>query len=408
MSPRLFVLAAVVAAALGIPASSSAATATLGPPSLGEAATYFECSNCQSYRLLNTAPPAGARLTSPTDGTVTSWRIVGNVLGGTVQLVVLRPNADGSFSEGAESAAASSFDGKPNPASIQVAAGDTISLLANRNCCPFDPGDHVLVGKALAPGAAWAELGLSSAGHIQAPPTFTGGQELLYNAAVELLPPSLSGISPNSGGGGTSVTIAGQHLAVATGVTFGGVPATIVSADDSRVVALAPPRPQGGAVDVQVKTAGGTSPSTPIDLFTYDSSSPVPALSKLRIAPRAFQALPRGGSIASSSNGSQVSYRLSAVAETAFSVERRLWGRRVGRHCLAPNPENMGKTKCPRFKTRHGQFKRSGVIGLNRFSFSGRLRHKPLPPGAYRLVAVAKDSAGTRSNVARATFEILP
>jgi hypothetical protein len=85
-----------------------------------------------------------------------------------------------------------------------------------------------------------------------------------------VLPPAVTKLAPNKGptSGGTTVTISGKNLLAPTAVYFGAVKATIhkvVSATEVEVIS-----PKGtGTVDVTVTTAGGTSPKTVADRFTY-------------------------------------------------------------------------------------------------------------------------------------------
>jgi formylglycine-generating enzyme required for sulfatase activity len=75
--------------------------------------------------------------------------------------------------------------------------------------------------------------------------------------------------------GGTSVTLAGDHLLAPTGVTFGGTPATIVSSTRSAVTVLAPAR-RAGAVPVVVTTQGGSATA---GAFTYYGAPTITAVS---------------------------------------------------------------------------------------------------------------------------------
>ncbi|MGU3495071.1 IPT/TIG domain-containing protein [Xanthobacteraceae bacterium A53D] len=91
------------------------------------------------------------------------------------------------------------------------------------------------------------------------------------NAAI------LGGIAPDRGStaGGTIVTITGAGLASASVVTFGGHPATILSADDTAIVVQTPSH-MAGVVDLLITTADG-SLSWP-GAFAFQSSA-IPALS---------------------------------------------------------------------------------------------------------------------------------
>jgi hypothetical protein len=92
---------------------------------------------------------------------------------------------------------------------------------------------------------------------------------------VESNPPMIMGLYPNYGPdtGGTTVTIYGSNLGGATAVYFGTTPATIMS-DSEMGIAVTSPAHAVGVVDVTVVTPGGTSPLTPFDQFTYQSTTP--------------------------------------------------------------------------------------------------------------------------------------
>ena len=86
--------------------------------------------------------------------------------------------------------------------------------------------------------------------------------------------PGLDRLDPGSGaaGGGTTVTLHGDGFAGATGVSFGGVPATSFAvADDNTITATSPDCScSGGIADVAVTTAHGSSQTgNPADQFTY-------------------------------------------------------------------------------------------------------------------------------------------
>lgn len=85
--------------------------------------------------------------------------------------------------------------------------------------------------------------------------------------------PSVTSVTPNIGltGGATSVTIAGANLTGATAITFGANAATGITCvpDGSSCKAFSPAGT--GTVNVQVTTAGGTSPVVSGDKFAYAS-----------------------------------------------------------------------------------------------------------------------------------------
>jgi hypothetical protein len=88
--------------------------------------------------------------------------------------------------------------------------------------------------------------------------------------AAPTLGPTVGSVSPKFGspGGGTQVTITGTNLGGATAVKFGAARATIVNDTDGQIVARSPAG-AAGAVDITVTTAGGTSPTSSADKFTY-------------------------------------------------------------------------------------------------------------------------------------------
>jgi hypothetical protein len=128
-------------------------------------------------------------------------------------------------------------------------------------------------------------------------------------------------------------------------------------------------------------------------------------IQSLTVAPKVFRTANVGGAIVSARTKAKapvaatVSYELSAAPATvAFSVERKLSGRRVGRKCVQKTKANAAKKKCPLYKPVRGGFSHAGAVGTNRFTFSGRL-DKALAPGAYRLTG--RTAASARSTVFR-------
>jgi hypothetical protein len=85
--------------------------------------------------------------------------------------------------------------------------------------------------------------------------------------------PAVTGISPNTGSSGTSVTITGSNFTGATAVNFGSTPGTSVSVNGSgtSITVLAPPG--SGTVNVTVVTPNGTSATSALDRFTYKATT---------------------------------------------------------------------------------------------------------------------------------------
>ena len=94
------------------------------------------------------------------------------------------------------------------------------------------------------------------------------------------LPPTVTGISPNTGytTGGTTVTISGSNLSGATAVNFGSTAAQSFSYNSSNgTISAVSPAEGTGTVDVTVTTPAGTSATSSADQFTY-SLAPAPAV----------------------------------------------------------------------------------------------------------------------------------
>ena len=103
--------------------------------------------------------------------------------------------------------------------------------------------------------------------------------------------PIVTGLSPasGSGAGGTHVTITGSGFTGATAVHFGTSSViTLVSETDTQLVVFSPVATTLGAVDVTVTTPGGTSATSPADLFFYSAQGAV--------APRVSAISPQFGS----------------------------------------------------------------------------------------------------------------
>jgi YVTN family beta-propeller protein len=97
-------------------------------------------------------------------------------------------------------------------------------------------------------------------------------QLTVVSPAALLGAPAITSITPRSAIslGGDRVQITGTNFSGLTGVTFDGIPATVVSLDsDRQITVIAPPHP-GGDVDVQITTIYGVSSvGHPASRFTY-------------------------------------------------------------------------------------------------------------------------------------------
>jgi hypothetical protein len=111
--------------------------------------------------------------------------------------------------------------------------------------------------------------------------TTAGGTSVLSNADKfgygPSPTPSVTVVSPATGPIGTTVSITGTGFLGATQVDFGGAVTTASAMSDNLIQATSPSNGPG-VVDVRVVTAGGTSPTSAADHFTY-TASPTPVVS---------------------------------------------------------------------------------------------------------------------------------
>jgi hypothetical protein len=160
---------------------------------------------------------------------------------------------------------------------------------------------------------------------------------------------------------------------------------------------------------VTVSSSGGRSGSAAkaVTVGPAVSSGPAAALDlgALAVKPARFHAAAGGPSIAK--RGAAVSYELSAPATASFRVERAVAGRWHAGRCVRVTRSNRNARPCTRWVAVRGGFAQEGVKGTNRLRFSGRIGRRALKPGAYRLVAVARDTNGTASRQASARFRIV-
>ena len=101
-------------------------------------------------------------------------------------------------------------------------------------------------------------------------PNGTSATGIVDQFAVVAPQPVVTSVSPATGtaDGGAVVTISGTGFTFASAVSFGGVPAaSFVVNSDTTVTATSPAQPVG-SVDITVTTAGGTSATSPSDLFS--------------------------------------------------------------------------------------------------------------------------------------------
>jgi len=114
-----------------------------------------------------------------------------------------------------------------------------------------------------------------SAGTVTVTVTVSGQSGSLANGFTYTLPPTVSGVSPNSGttAGGTAVAITGTNFAAGAAVTFGGTAATNVAVVSGTQITATTPAGSAGAVTVTVTNSGAQSGSLASG-FTYVVPTP--------------------------------------------------------------------------------------------------------------------------------------
>jgi uncharacterized repeat protein (TIGR03803 family) len=152
-------------------------------------------------------------------------------------------------------AADGNFYGVTNGA-VGISNGTIFRINASRNFATlhtFDYADGARPWARLTEGSDGALYGTASEGGY-------GGAGVVFRLLLGAATPSLTAIAPTSGraAGGTPVLIRGEHLFHATGVSFGGVPATAPFVTDQAAIhSVSPPLAPGALYDVTVEGGPG-------------------------------------------------------------------------------------------------------------------------------------------------------
>ena len=351
----LAIAMAALALALAVPASASADKTVIGRQQLSGGTISFSglCGVPPCTTAQHSVPSASVFVvTSPVNGTVTSWRFrtpAGGTMGEIYALRVLRSAANGTFTSVATSNNYTLPDTNdavrgPFTTSIPIKKGDRIALRT------LGPADQV--------------------------PMFSAPGSMYYVFAKGTTPPT-SDLADGGPPGAPQQDNPGSQVAIQATITFTNPPPGC------------PPN---------------CPPPPPPPL-----SAGKPVLSALSVSPKTFRAASRGGSIARTRRppiGTRISYRLSQTATTKFTLERRTKGRSVNGRCVAQTRRNRTRRACTRYVKVSGSFSRLGAAGANSFRFTGRMRGRKLAPASYRLTGVAANSNG-RSSSRTATFKIV-
>jgi hypothetical protein len=193
---------------------------------------------------------------------------------------------------------------------------------------------------------------------------------------------SYSGARAGGGGAGSNTSSADKATNTSYSRDTTGVPSITFTYD-------LPTTPGGGGGG----GGGGGNPRVP---------NLVPVLSDFKASPRTFVAASRGGSTGGTT-GMTISYTNAVQATTKFTVLAPRHGVRSGRRCVKPGRGKHGKS-CTRYVSL-GSFTHQDVAGFNTFVFTGRLRHRKLSRGSYRLQAISSAN-GKKSKAVTLTFRI--
>jgi CSLREA domain-containing protein len=104
--------------------------------------------------------------------------------------------------------------------------------------------------------------------------------------------------------------------------------------------------------------------------------------------------------------GTTFRYTLSEPARVVFTIARVAPGRKVGKACRRPSSRNRKKHACKRY-VRVGRFAATAISRRNKKKFSGRIGHRALSLGVYRVTLVATDAAHNASAPKRLTFRVV-
>ena len=155
--------------------------------------------------------------------------------------------------------AGGAFGNDVNAASANVAV---VNAASGTPVAAYAPTNQVARGNAMVPPLpVLADIGIDYGPYAGfAGRTGSITPKTPYPDATS--PPLVTSLSPSTGlaAGGTAVTISGWNLTGATGVTFGGTPATAVTVVSPTTITATSPAKAAGTYDVVVTTPRGTSP----------------------------------------------------------------------------------------------------------------------------------------------------
>jgi hypothetical protein len=429
MGSKKLVTLAVCAAAVPAPTAAHATTVTLGahefPATGGPSYSCNVFGPCSPGFTVAQLSAPGLVDVAPASGLITSWRIKGS---GSPSLHVLKPTAEeGEWAGAGATGVATDQSGGPNAVRLPIQAGDLIGVDL--------PESGALVRYVEAKGSGAEVITFTpivEEGVGQYEEFFASGRDsLLLLSADVVLAPVVGSLSPAVGStaGGNAVTITGQYLDGATGVSFGSSPASSFSVDSSTQITAIAPAAAPATVDVRVTGPGGSSEVGPADRYTFVALATTTGTgspgSLLATPPFAVVAKPAVSGFGQSASrwrrgkglphiaasgapvGTTFSFSLNEPASVSFAFTQRRPGRRVKGRCVAVAPGNASKARCTR-TVKPGSFSLPGHQGLNKAGFQGRLTSsRALKPGTYAVSIVASDAHGLRAVSPSLSFTIV-
>ncbi|MGZ4341268.1 MAG: PQQ-dependent sugar dehydrogenase [Solirubrobacteraceae bacterium] len=154
---------------------------------------------------------------------------------------------------------------------------------------------------------------------------------------------------------------------------------------------------------VTARNADGSAQATSAAVRIIRDAPPL--LYAPRISPTAFIPARSGPSVMRAGRrGATVSFRLDEPATVTFTAGRALSGHRVNGRCRVA--AYVAARSCTVWRPVKGSFRVNGKRGLNRLHFSGRIGHRALALGHYRLNLRARDNANRVSETVRVQFTI--
>jgi hypothetical protein len=264
---RLLALPLVIVGSLLACSSAPAAPVTVG--SRLTASFLPVAFNAPGLLAINSAlGEPGAHVSSPVDGAVIGWKVLGE--GGPFELRLVRPEGAGTFIAGAASAPQTipTYGLGNFTTDLPIKAGETVGIQATNET------DRIGTTDGHSPGSAFALWVVPPVSPATLPNGEQGESELSFSATV-LPAPTIGAIGTTTGplAGGTSVTVSGTDFTDVQSVSFGSVPAAAYSVtSEGQITAVAPAAATAGAVPISVTTEAGTaiSPQT----FTYVAPTP--------------------------------------------------------------------------------------------------------------------------------------